>query len=63
MVAPREFEALPVTPPVAWRLPKERMACFSGSRPFELCPANAVSTHSPFPFQGWMTAAKRADFQ
>ena len=27
------------------------------------CPACAVSTHIPFPVQGWMTAARRADFQ
>jgi hypothetical protein len=27
------------------------------------CPARAVSTHIPFPVQGWMTAARRADFQ
>jgi hypothetical protein len=27
------------------------------------CPACAVSTHIPFPMQGWMTAARRADFQ
>jgi hypothetical protein len=43
-----------------WR---KRMACFEGSRPWEFCPANAVSTHIPFPFQEWMTVAKRADFQ
>jgi hypothetical protein len=41
----------------------KRMACFAGSRPLEFCPAGAVSTHIPFPLQGWMTAAKRADFQ
>jgi hypothetical protein len=27
------------------------------------CPARAVSAHIPFPLQGWMTAARRADFQ